>query len=159
MIVPVILFMLGLPNKGPSAGSFEGNVDPVPANVSFDQSDAEAYPVDFRRLVGSANDPSERDYLRGKTVSLLGQIVINPQDRRYFEIVRFKIQCCAGDATPLRVLCFSKEPVGEFKRDSWADVTAKVDYVQRGQDHFVRLLVANANKVKPSPPDLNPYVQ
>ena len=127
--------------------------------VAFDQGATEAFPVDFKRLHSSASDPAEREYLRGKTVVLKGLVVTNPHDERFFELVRFRIQCCAGDATPLRLLCFSKDKIGEFKRDAWVEVTAKVDYARRGPEVIVRLILPDANKVRTTTPDLNYYVQ
>lgn len=182
LLVPVILFLLGVPNKGLQA-TFSGSVDLAAENqalavqnttlpglepwvqlawlskVVADQAASDAFPVDMKRLLASADDRFDRDWLKGKTVSVRGQFVGSPQDPRFFQLVRFQIQCCGADAVPKPINAVCKEPVLNMKNNAWCEVTGRVDYVTRGQAHVLRLLVPDASKVVPCNPDINPYIQ
>lgn len=181
LLVPILLFLLGLPNK-PLTASFQGSVDATAENTTLaiqdasltaqdpwgrlvwlakyagDQAEGEVYPVDMKRLLDSPHDAADREYLRGKTVSVRGQYVGSPQDPRFFQLIRLQISCCGADAQPKPILVFCKEPVS-MKSNGWCEVTGKVEYFPRGNTHVLRLLVNAASKVKPCNPDLNPYIQ
>ena len=166
LMVPVILFMLGLPNKGPSVGAFSANVsraDTDAADAIGVDADGEVDPVEFKRLYDSPADTSERADYHDRLVKVRGQITVNKEDPRFFQLVRFRGACCAADAQPLPILCVSKQPITEFKRDAWVYVTAKVQYAQVADSdppaYRLRLLVSNADKVTTSPPDPNPYIR
>jgi hypothetical protein len=165
-MLPVILFLLGLPNKGPSVGAFSANV----SRADADAADAigadvggEVEPVEFKRLFDSPIDSGERANFDDHLVKVRGQIVVSPGDPRFFELIRFRGACCAADAQRLPILCVSKQPITEFKRDAWVYVTGKVQYAQVADSnppaYHLRLLVSNADKVTTSPPDPNPYIR
>ena len=92
-----------------------------------------------------------------------GQITVNKDDPRFFQLVRFRGACCAADAQPLPILCISKESLASVKRDAWVEVRGKVKYDpipgSSPPSYHLRLLVAGADSVRPCPPDPNPYIR
>lgn len=183
MLVPIILFLLGLPNRGPRAADHD-DVEGRTAALVKDASESvglvslepwsrlaylgksagdnefgEALPVDFSRLIKSADDRVERSHYQGKTVKVLGQFVPDPRDPRFFALVRFSINCCAADAVGKPIAVFAREPITSIKRDGWAEVIGKVEYGKRGDGYVTRLVTAGPTTVRPSNPDVNPYIQ
>ena len=169
MLVPVILFLLGLPNKGPSVGRLHGDARDGGARnyrrsaTSVSDADTDADPVEFKRLFDSPATSESRFDNADHVVKFRGQITVNPTDPRFFQIVRFRGACCAADAQPLPILCVSKQPITEFKRDAWVEVRGKVQYAQVADSSpptfRLRVLVSSADKVASCPPDPNPYIK
>jgi hypothetical protein len=159
MLLPVILFLLGLPNKGPSAGEFSGG--PVDISIVSDiaAGEGEAEPVEFKRLFSSPSDSAERDDFADHVVRFRGQFTGSPEDPRFFQVVRFRGACCAADAQPMPILCVSKEPITGLKRDAWVWIEGKVQYAKRGDNWHLRILVPSASKVTEAQQDPNPYIQ
>jgi hypothetical protein len=181
MLIPIILFLLGLPSRGPSltAGGPDIEVNHTDeatqaatltalggdmwsqlgllGKATAEQSVGEARPVDFKQLEGMALDPSERAFWQGKTIRVKGQYL--PRSERFFMLVRLKVQCCVGDATQLNVPMISKDAITGIKAEQWVEVTGRVDIRQFQGKHVTAVLVSSRNHVKPCPPDLNPYVQ
>lgn len=180
LLVPVILFLLGLPNKLPEvgatnlqvSGAFEKEamgygalVAAGPAQwnqlsawlaLSHDPTTGPAHKIDFLTLEQSAY--SGRDVWNGKVVRVLGQYQPSMNSLREFNLVRLQIKCCGADAIPLPVPIVSKAPITGVAPGQWVEVTGKVEFVkQRGSFITVLRVPARAN-VKPSEPDPNPYV-
>jgi hypothetical protein len=160
MLVPVIFFMLGLPNKGPSAGEFSAKVDADDtALLSVVGGSGEAEPVEFKRLFNSPTDSAERGDFSDRMVKVRGQFTGSPEDARFFQIVRFRGACCAADAQPMPILAVSKEAISGIKRDAWVWVEGQVQYAKRGDSYHLRILVPDASRVTVAQPDPNPYIQ
>jgi uncharacterized membrane protein YcgQ (UPF0703/DUF1980 family) len=93
------------------------------------------------------------------------------QDDRSFTLQRYKMTCCAADATPLNaVIMLSKNSTETIKasqyRNKWVQVTGQIQFLnRRGTNQYVPALILDASKEKPVedfikivPPDPNPYV-
>lgn len=187
MLVPIMLFLLGLPNKGPQAAyvadtaareaearsesirtaSLVG-LDPwsrlgMLAKIAGDNSFADAIPFvsadKFSVLLNSPNDPEERADLQDKVIKLRGVFVADPRDPRIFSLVRFKIGCCGADAVPSSIAVFAREPVSNVKQNAWAEVSGKVEYGKRGSGYVVRLVTAGSTTVKECNQDPYPYIK
>jgi hypothetical protein len=182
LLVPIILFMLGLPNKPPPAPAYSGEGSSTEdvvretsriaglfaadewtrlARIGGENVTGDALPMvdarDFKRLFDSPNDPEEQLYLKDKTVRVRGQFSPNTADPRFFQLVRFQIGCCAGDLIPKPLSVFAREPITNVKRNEWAEVIGKVEYGKRGATTIVRLVTTAT--VQPKPPDPKPYMQ
>ena len=184
LLIPIILFMLGLPNKTlkATAGAganllatqeVAGYASLVGAGASGwntlvlaealtggDGGSSQAFPLDFKTLEGLAANPSAREEWKGKTIKVRGQYV--PLSPRVFELVRYRIQCCAGDAVAFRVPVGSKEDVIDTKPNSWVEVTGRIDFIERtpkSGTYMTVLSAPNRAAIVGIPPDNNPYLQ
>lgn len=182
LLVPIIFFLLGLPSKGPSidpdklkgidAGIEDSLFAATQALLSNDvmsalgmvgarEADAitgKAEPMNVKRLEELANNPADREFYKGKVISVRGQYM--PQTDRLFFLVRFRIQCCAADAIQLSIPMLAKDSIAHVKAQEWVEVTGRVDFRPDGKGGFrTAVLVSNRNHVVACNPDLNPYVQ
>lgn len=187
MLVPVLLFLLGLPNKVPSAGRSTATVDTtedakhyagavltggtsvlnnlaVAAALKLDSGLGRPIRIDVKALESAAAYPDRRDSLQGKTVIVTGQFAPSASDNM-FSLVRFRIQCCAADRIKLDVPILSKYPLSDLrpplKQDEWVEVTAKVDFrAAPGSSAFKTvLLVPQLRYIRPTDPDPTPFLQ
>jgi len=185
LLVPIILFLLGLPNKGPKATAGEvaiGQTDPqaapaygsligagplplqqlvLAAAVLADPSAGRVYGMDFKSLEAAAQDEYSRKDWQGKTVRVVGQFAPHPRNDRVFSLVRFRIQCCAADAVQYRIPALCRESIAGISTNQWVEVTGRVQFQQdpsRGGFMTV-LLVPRRQNVVLTDPDPNPYIQ
>jgi hypothetical protein len=181
LLVPVILFMLGLPNKGPEVKAMQVAVDYTPEATGYarlialghsplsmmslqaalhqDAPQGEAQPVDFKTLEGAASSPDRRSFWKDKTVEVRGQYSPDPRNERVFSLVRFRIQCCAADSIQLNVPILCKEPVKNIARESWVKVAGKVGFTERNGSYSTVVMVPSRSKIEACTPDLNPWIQ
>jgi hypothetical protein len=185
LLVPIILFLLGLPSKGPDASERAARID-----VSRELSEEVAGSVGmimlgstaldkavvvaalqeqggnvidlprFRMLEDFAKDDFSRseEGWKNKIVRVKGQFKPDPGSDRFFGLVRFRIQCCAADAVPLQVLIRSKESITGFKKNDWINVTGRVDFRKMDNNTWVTFLtVPGPRGVTLTDPDSNPY--
>jgi hypothetical protein len=185
LLVPIILFLLGLPSKGPSIDKDRlGKVDTtrdvieeatfattltalsghgwsalgaLAARQASDALAGDVQPVNVKLLEAMASSAAEREYWKGKTIQVRGQYA--PQSDRVFSLVRFRIQCCAGDAVQIDIPVLAKDSITHVKSQGWVEVTGRVDFRQIQGTLKTIVIVANRNHVQPCNPDLNPYVQ
>jgi hypothetical protein len=179
LLIPIILFLLGLPSRPPQIVAQEVVIDTraeaeqaarltglgvdgwqqlgfLAASVQ-DQADQTPIPVNFKRLETMASSPGERDHWKGKTISVKGQFM--PQTDRLFTLVRLSIQCCAADAVQLNVPILAREPITDIKREEWILVTGRVDFREVKGKQTAIVLVNRRSAIRSTPPDLNPYEQ
>jgi hypothetical protein len=183
LLVPVMLFMLGLPNKPPEAQA-------LAVTVQVDTSqDAAGYagmvavghspvalmgfagslhqegpvgdvtPVDFKTLEAAVQTADRRAFWKDKTVELRGQYAPDPRNDHNFSLVRFRIGCCAADAIELRQPILCKEPVKNVAKNSWLKVTGKLKVIDRNGTFVTAIVVPSRARIEACPPDLNPWVQ
>lgn len=183
LLVPVILFMLGLPNKGPEvqgkevdikvdttqeAMGYAGMVALGPSPLAMisevavlfrDRAEGPAQPIDFKSLEGAAASAERREYFKGKIIEVRGQFSPSPSNNHVFSLVRFRISCCAADAIPLDVPIICREEIRNVAKSSWVKVTGKVDFAERNGAYTAVVLVPSRAKIEACSPDLNPWVQ
>jgi hypothetical protein len=169
LLLPVVLYFLHLPNDG------FNNVFAKP--VSTDDLDVgkggaskgTSTEIGFRELEEAALYPQRRADLEGLTVYLKGRFL--GDDDRKFTLIRYKMTCCAADATPLNaVIMLNPDSPERIKpsqyRNKWVQVTGRIQFLnRRGTNQYVPALILDATKEKPVdefvkvvPPDPNPYV-
>lgn len=183
MLVPIVLFLLGLPNKGPRAadhsdeeariaelvressqaaslvGSGPWSRIGLLGKIAGDDAVGQVIPTTFKEVLESVQNPSLMARLEGNTVKLRGQFIPDARDPRFFSLVRFQIGCCAGDAVDKRVSVFAREKITDIPRDAWVEVVGKVEYGRRGEATVVRLVTSGSATVRLCQPDVNPYIQ
>jgi uncharacterized repeat protein (TIGR03943 family) len=181
LLVPIILFMLGLPNKGPEVNAIEVKIDftkeaanyarvlaagPAPlamlgmvSALHQDEPEGEVTALDFKSLEGAAATPSQREFFKNKMIEVRGQYSPSPGSSRVFSLVRFRIQCCAADSIPLDVPIVCREEIRGVARGNWVKVTGKVDFLERNGRFSTVVMVPSRTKVEACTPDLNPWLQ
>ncbi len=183
LLVPIILFLLGLPNKGPQAvaksvhldmthelAAYAGMVASAPMTegqlaswlAALYLADGEATEVAYKDLESFAGSETKRAEMKGKTVRVRGQFSPSPGSEHFFSLVRFRIQCCGADAIRLDVPMMSREPLSansDLKMNAWVKVTGVVDFQTVGGHMKTVLRVPDARALQKCDPDNNPYIQ
>jgi hypothetical protein len=167
LILPVVLYFLNIPDQGfRTHADFIGDGALVaPGNVA---STGTAN-VGFQQLEQASLSPDSRDHYEGKTVSLTGQYL--PRDPTTFQLIRYKISCCAADAVPLGAVIMV-DPNATAKLDidrlrgQWVKVTGRVHFFNRpGTNEYKTALILYPSAdqgldklVEIVPPPANPFL-
>jgi hypothetical protein len=120
LALPIVLFILNLPNNGftpkykdlqgvyPAASSPAAKtateiglgaspLAPAPLLVGTSLPEDEVLGLRFSELERAAYDERTRKHYEGKLGTLEGMLVASP-DKQHFNIVRYRMNCCAADA-------------------------------------------------------------
>jgi uncharacterized membrane protein YcgQ (UPF0703/DUF1980 family) len=170
ILVPIILFLLGLPDKPPSIiakDSPDIALATLPEIACFgaayemlNATSGKAKPVDFKLLEGMASAQDRRDFWRNQVVEVIGQFSPVRGSDKQFMLVRLKISCCANDAVQLDVPMLSRESIKGINHGDWVKVTGRVEFREPRPGSFMTvLIVSKADDVKKRDPDPNPYIQ
>jgi hypothetical protein len=170
LILPVVLFLIGLPNSSMSAFG-ESGIDADLSGLSNTAAKETKFTIGFNQLERAALNQSSRTNMAGTVVSLTGQYRGDRPDR--FTLVRFKRTCCAADAIPLKaVIMIDPEKAKKFSinpntyRNQWVRVTGRVEFSQVGNSNeYVPVIILEpesqeyltSKNVKLVDPDPNPY--
>jgi hypothetical protein len=87
--------------------------------------------VDFGELQRAPLTPDSRSVYEGHTFRFRGEYL--PGGNDYFTLVRYRMNCCARDAVPLRAVIWLQSKSGETLpndklRGHWLDVTGEVQF-------------------------------
>jgi hypothetical protein len=181
ILLPIILVLLGFPNKGPevraapvnvdmtleSAGyaALIGNVDPwqrliAAATLVIEPSFEPAIVVDFKTLEMAPHSKEERDFWKGKRVRVWCQFAPSPTSERVFNLLRYRMRCCPGDAIPIFLPAACKENLSGIEAGQWIDVTGRVSFRHVGGGRYlIALQVAHRQAIVFTAPDPNPYIR
>lgn len=180
LLVPVLLFLLGVPNRGPrvkAAPVVDLSTDLAgPAGLVALGADSWAqlangihlasemsmgdFPVvDYKVLEAAAADPGQRAIMRHKRIKVRGQFAPSRQSDQVFSLVRFRIQCCAADAIQLNVPMIAREAITHVRPDDWVEVQGRVEFQEVDGRWYTLVRVPSAAAVVPCDPDPNPYIQ
>ncbi len=171
LLLPVFLFLLGLPNKLPPPRSQILDLDPTELAIghstmvllSQDPLQSLVWTaylyrpirgIDFKSLV-QAGQTSNRD-LQGTWVRIQGQFVPSQNNDRAFGLVRFSMRCCFSDAIQLNVPVFAPESLHnrkDLKYRDWVEVTGRVAFQQSGRSWRTILQISSLNAIRPTKPD------
>jgi hypothetical protein len=125
--------------------------------------------VGFVQLEKAAETPEKRAYYEGKTVRLTGHY--KDLDTRRFTLIRYKMNCCAADAIPVKAVIFVdpafKENLdNDALRGRWVEVTGRVVFLQQpGTTEYATALMLSPSGgqtlkdlVRDIPMDPNPWL-
>jgi hypothetical protein len=166
LFLPVALYFLNLPNDGysneHSGGVDRGQYGDLPQLAgSTGNIDHE---LGFSELENAARQSDQRKYYEGKTGYLTGRFF--GDDDTYFTLIRYKLNCCAADAVPIKVLTMvdyslledrvKKDPSFKFKKmnphdfnNRWVRVTGQIRFLQRkGSDEYLPALIVVPNEAE-----------
>src|SRR5207302_10211056 len=93
--------------------------------VAFRPSGAGIYKP-FKELYEMADRPDLRNQWKDEVFEVRGQY--DPQGGQYFYLVRYRINCCYSDATPVRMPVLSRENLPGFTKGEWVKVTGRVEF-------------------------------
>jgi hypothetical protein len=174
LVLPVVLFFLGLPNKGISKGSDMKLTADEQAEVeklaSGKSKGGDVVPMTFLQLERAALSQDARDAYAGRMVSVTGEYFGDNPYR--FTLQRYKLNCCAADAIPLKaIIALSPEAQKKYKLDpskyqkKWVDVTGRLEFFYlRTSNEYVSTIFLDPDDKHPLseliqevPPPGNPY--
>lgn len=182
LLVPIILFLLGLPDKPPAIIAKElGDVavTTLPEQACFgaayelaeamNATSTKTTPVDFKYLETMASRQDLRELYKNKLVEVRGQYSPSRSNGKLFNLVRLKISCCANDATQLNVPMKSRESLVGLKdsetgqpiqHGDWVKVTGRVIFDEpRPGSYETWLIIPKLADIRKCDPDPNPYIQ
>jgi hypothetical protein len=175
LLLPVILFFLGLPNKGITKG-WDVNLSAAD-NAALDEAQKGAnkgssvVPLSFLDLERAAMNPRVRNDLEGRLINVTGQYFNNSGDPYRFTLQRYKINCCAADAIPLNAIILINPPDQktnkmdpEQYKNQWVSVTGRLHFIPRPNGEYLTAVFLMPTTdmplpeiVKIVPADANPY--
>ncbi|MBX7103091.1 MAG: hypothetical protein K1X57_03370 [Gemmataceae bacterium] len=159
LLLPVILYLLELPNAGFSADrigrdlvatELEGS-DRVIATKS-------KLTLGYRELADAAHESAKRAYFEGHIVEVRG-IYMPLNQPQEFTLVRLNMTCCAADAIPMQVRIVAPSPI-QFKQGQWIAAEGKIEFRKvAGKDNkwIAVILLDGMDNVRTIPPEPNPY--
>jgi hypothetical protein len=175
LLLPVILFLLGLPNKDIYGGEMQvdqADMDKLAGFAGSSKGD-EVKKLSFLQLRRAGFDMNVRDDLEGRLINVTGKYAKNKNGdpAAVFQLVRFQINCCAADAIPLNAIILINPPdQAKFKMDpaqykeKWVSVTGRVHFQPQPNGEYLTAIylypsesVPLSNLVEIVPPDPNPY--
>jgi hypothetical protein len=184
LLVPIVLFLLGLPNKGPQADTvavhvdltneaavYSGLIASAPAvegqlltylAAMYLADSGEVTEVPFQNLLDDANSADMREKYRNTTIRVRGQFVPALGSDRLFRLVRYRIKCCGADAIPVPIPALTRDSLAsrsDLKSNVWVKVTAAVDFQKTGGGYAPVLRVMDLKGIQTGTPDANPYLQ
>jgi hypothetical protein len=158
LLFPIVLFVLGLPNKGYSDEYVETRLGQTKAvdeaALGTVQAKEGGAVLDFAEMNTAAFDPDKRESLSGRMATIKGQF--KQLGDRQFTLVRLKMTCCAADSIPLKARIVTDSSLGALglRNMQWVEVTGRLQFVQvPGKDEYEPLLRATLRDVKPSTPE------
>ncbi|HTK77133.1 MAG TPA: hypothetical protein VL371_17840 [Gemmataceae bacterium] len=149
LMLPIVLFFLGLPNSGFSANRFSIGKESVDESATrLQDKGGKAVELGFKELTNAALIPSAREELEGRTGILRGQY--SPKSDKQFTLFRVKMNCCAADAIPLQVPIISPENLTRLKPMEWVEVQGQIQFrkVEGGDKYLPVLLMKSADQVR-----------
>ncbi len=155
LLVPISLFLLGLPNQGPAVAGFDAKGFEA-SDASFEgEGDRVLVDANYKTIESWKSDANQRDSYRGKWVKVMGQVAPSSNEK-VFSLVRFRIQCCGADVIQLDVPIISPTSMSHLKKGTWVEVVGKVDFVERGGRFFSVLRIPGSAAVRETGPQ--PYI-
>jgi hypothetical protein len=143
LCLPVILFLLGLPNEGFRSAKAVEIEEPEKAIA---EKHGDVIHLDFMEFYDSVHSEAKREYLQGRTGVLKGQLT-SGSSPTVLTLVRFKRTCCPSDAIPLPVAVISPESALHVKNMAWVEVTGQIQYGKRkGRDQYIPILKPRSSK-------------
>ncbi len=149
---PIVLFLMGLPNKTFSKEYIEGKLGKdgaIGALADVAERGGEAT-YDFSSLaVASANEDKRRS-LEGTPAKITGQLRHIPGSPDEFGLFYLKTTCCATDAVPLKARikverpsladAFKKKFPADAKDHHWVQVSGTIQFAKLENGEYITVL-------------------
>jgi len=150
---PLLLFGMGLPNKGFSEERIKRMLG-TPVELgdvkAVDDRGGPVLTFDFAELNATSNDPGKRAEYEGKRARVKGQLtkVTGTQ----YTLYRLKMNCCAADQIALTARIIT-DAVTQFNNNEWVTVEGVLQFVQMpGKSQYVPVIrVKDLSKIQSAP--------
>jgi len=187
ILVPIILFLLGLPNKLPSIETKGDSIfaispeaetyvrlttlgDDTLSQVALigmyanamhyeDKNAQFVEKVIYKTVEDMASSADKRAHWKDKYIEVRGQYAPMQGSNQVFQLVRHKISCCANDAVQLNVPMVCSEPITNIALSDWIKVKGRVDFRESNGAFRTVVIIGKAKDIEKCPPDANPYIQ
>lgn len=141
LLLPVVLFLLGLPRPGFSAAGIKQMVGNASLESGGPVTAKDGTVLGFRELADAAHFPATREHFEGKTGQLKGMFMRLGNDRE-FTLFRIKMRCCAADAVPVQVRIISPTNISHIENKQWVKVTGRIGFRKiAGMDKYMPVLL------------------
>lgn len=175
LLLPIVLFLMGLPNKGfsshrgrtvnpddvQSASSDPGFLETLCVQAGLAGPQEAPFEVTFQELDQASFYPDKRAFYEGKTVRMKGQFAPSPTgNAKRFSLFRFRMVHCAQDAIRLNMVvdCGQELNTPAFA-NQWVEVTGRVSFGKKPNGEIITVLTVPADSgVKKVPPDPNYFL-
>lgn len=162
---PIVLFLMGLPNKTFSKDYIDAKLgqDGALASMSNVAERGGEATYDFGSLaVASANEDRRRS-LEGTPAKIKGQLRHIPGSPDEFGLFYLKITCCQTDAVPLKARIkvdrtsladsFKKQFPADAKDHQWVEVSGVIQFAKMENGEYITVLrVKDAGGIKATEP-------
>jgi hypothetical protein len=148
LLLPVVLYFLDLPNESMAGANRSDalSLGNMTAKELADKGKGQVTEVSFPNLQRAPSTAESRASYEGQTIRVKGEYL--PGNDRMFTLVRYRMNCCARDAVPLRAVILVDSKSGETLpeaalRGKWVEVTGQCQFQQRPDqaDTWVTLIV------------------
>jgi hypothetical protein len=156
ILLPVVLYLLGLPHSGFSKEMWDRWAPPSDVSMPTKEVARKAEMVlGFDELSQAQGNPAKQAALEGHVVTLKGMFWPMNNDRA-FTLMRLKGKCCAADAIPMRVQIIAPSFVNQFTPREWVSAKGKIEFHKLvGKDKVVPVLIiedmADIKRIPPEP--------
>lgn len=158
LVLPVVLYSLGLPNRGLTSGPIDPKIDESEALVKIKNPRSVRY-LDFLELKQAGGEV--REELEGAIGHMKGHFIPGRQER-VFGLGRWIIDCCGADARlVIGAVVATPEPLRHIRPNDWIEVEGVIQFVKRTDSKGILpvLRVQSMDKITNSTPERNPYLQ
>lgn len=157
LLLPVVLYALGLPNQGLTLSQRDINLEDSGKTVTL-KGGQTVHNLDFKELKQA--NAEYRELLEGTLGRVKGQYVPSGNDKM-FSLVRMKMRCCAADAVPADVVIIAPDGVHDLKSMQWVVVEGVIQFRKRSnRNEIVPVIqVQSMDKIKTSTPEADIYLQ
>jgi hypothetical protein len=133
LLFPVICFFLGLPDEGKAGAdardAFQASLD---ARNVADKDKGQVFEMPFSDLERASATADSRANFEGKTIRVKGEYLPGSNDT-IFTLVRYRQNCCARDAIPLKAVILIDPKSGKrldqrVLRGRWVEVEGQIQF-------------------------------
>ncbi|HKI33509.1 MAG TPA: hypothetical protein VKA46_16765 [Gemmataceae bacterium] len=144
LLFPVVLYFLGLPNKNMAGDPRDAFKDVSADATAGNKRRSEVLEVNFPELQRASSTPDSRAYYTGKTLRIKGEYL--PGNKRMFTLVRYRMNCCARDAVPLKAaIVLDKRCSVDLPEETlvkqWVLVEGEVQFEERPDGWLTKLIL------------------
>jgi len=133
LVLPILLFVMGLPNAGFSQEWINRRLGDVTALGELEAvvaKEGDVITLDFAELNMAAYDAAKRASYEGRTVRVKGQL--KSISEKEYTLFKLKMTCCAADMIPLKARIKSEVviPRSVFRDNDWVTVEAVLQFAE-----------------------------
>jgi hypothetical protein len=162
LLLPVVLYFLDMPSQGFSVSTDNTQLGEGGTHASRKGGDVIS---GFLELERAANTEQSRTDYAGRTAQVVGQAAPS-SDRSRFTLVRYRMACCAADATPLKMIVevSSDDEAGKtFNarafQAKWVEIEGVIQFRKLLKDEgYITILQVKPSDIKPVEMPNNPFV-